>query len=112
MSNDGVDLQVNSSNLIEQKMNIYILRCTTAEEKYKIKCYLNNDVKFNFNRDQAFDENESISPYIYKAELDLIINTKDHLLLKAQNGLLPIKNYRLRLSRKLFQTDKTYRDYN
>ncbi|CAF1080280.1 unnamed protein product [Adineta steineri] len=93
-------------------MNIYLLRCTTAEEKYKIKCYVNNDVKFNFNRDKAFDEKGSMSPYIYKAEVDLIINKQDHLFLKLQNGSLPIQNYRLRLSRRIPQTEKTYRDYN
>jgi hypothetical protein len=112
-SADDVDLQMNPQlSSIQRKIYLYILRNTTAEEKFKIKAYFNNDIKCTFNRVEPFDERVPISPYIYRTELDLIIDKQDRLFINLQNDLIPIQTYRLRLSRKILQTDKTFRDYN
>jgi hypothetical protein len=109
---NGIDLQLISPKPIQQKIYLYVLRNTTAEEKFKIKAYLNNDIKYNFERLEAFDEKLAINPYIYRAEVDLIIDPQDRLCVSLPYGLLQILNYRLRLSRKILQSDKTFRDYN
>jgi hypothetical protein len=89
-----------------------VLRNTTTEEKFKIKAYFNNDIKYTFIRMDSVDEKATTTPYIYRAELDFIIDNQSRLFYNHPNGLLPIQYYRLRLSRKLFNMDSTYRDYN
>jgi hypothetical protein len=109
---NGVELQTISPMPVYRKIYLYTLRNTTADEKFKIKAYFNNDIKYTFNRAEAFDEKVPISPYIYRAELDLICDHQNQLCINHQNVLVPIQNYRLRLSRKIPQTDRTFRDYN
>ena len=109
---NDIDLQVISPLPMQRKINLYVLRNTTADDKFKIKAYFNNDIKCTFNRIETFDEKVPISPYIYRAELDLIIDKHDRLFVILQNGSVPIQNYRLRLSRKIPQTDTTFRDYS
>jgi hypothetical protein len=109
---NDVELQPVAPAPVHRKIHLYILRNTTADEKFKIKAYINNDVKYTFNRSEAFDEKVSISPYIYSTEIDLITNNQGHLCVNYQNNLLPIHFYRLCLSRKIPQTDRTFRDYN
>jgi hypothetical protein len=114
--------QINGSNENEppispsipthQKIYLYVLRHTTIEEKFKIKAYFNNDIKFTFTRLESVDDKAANSPYIYRAELDLAIDSQRRLFYSDSLGLLPIRHYRLRLSRKIFNTDTTYRDYN
>ncbi len=95
-----------------QKIYLYVLRHTTAEEKFKIKAYFDNDVKVTFTRLESVDDKATSCPYIYRAELDLVIDSQRRLFYNDPIGLLPIQHYRLRLSRKLFSSDSTYRDYN
>ena len=95
-----------------QRIYLYVLRHTTTDEKFKIKAYFENDVKFTFTRLEPVDEKASSSPYIYRAELDLAIDSQRRLVFMDQQGSLPIRYYRLRLSRKIFSMDTTYRDYN
>lgn len=95
-----------------QKIYLYVLRNTSIEEKFKIKAYFNNDIKYTFNRIETVEEKSTHNPYIYRAELDLIIDNQNRLYFNHYNGLLPISYYRLRLSRKIFNTETTFRDYN
>ncbi|UJR36511.1 hypothetical protein I4U23_029232 [Adineta vaga] len=94
-----------------QKVHLYILRNTTIDEKFKIKAYLNNDIKYTFHRIESFNGQEAVCPYIYRADIDLILDTQDRVYVKLENGRLPITYYRLRLSRKIPHSDTTYRDY-
>ena len=112
MSKENNDV-TNQPTLTQRKIYFYILRNTTIDEKFKIKAYINNDIKYTFTRVQTFDEKPSTtSPYIYFIEMDLIYDKQGHLFIRLPDGLLPIRNYRLCLSRKIPQTDKTFRDYN
>ncbi|CAF3395094.1 unnamed protein product [Rotaria sp. Silwood1] len=111
-SGNDINQQIINPKLTSQTIYFYILRNTTVDEKFKIKAYFNNDIKYTFNRAEIFDEKKNNSPYIYCFELDLIIDEQDHLYIHYQNDLLPIENYRLRLSRKIPQIDRTFRDYN
>jgi len=107
-----IETRIITSMPMHQKIYLYILRNTTIDDKFKIKAYFNNDIKYTFSRNALVDENSTNNPYIYCAELDLIINNQGHLFYNHPNGLLPIQNYRLRLSRKILNTDTTFRDYN
>jgi hypothetical protein len=107
-----MELRIHSPMQIRQKFYLYILRYTTTDEKFKIKAYINNDIKYTFQRMDPVDERSTNSPYIYRADLDLIIDNQGRLFCPLQEGLLPIEYYQLRLSRKIFNTDTTFRDYN
>ncbi|CAF2385070.1 unnamed protein product [Rotaria sp. Silwood2] len=109
---DDLDQQMINPKQTSRTIYFYILRNTTVDEKFKIKAYFNNDIKYTFNRAEVFDEKKNNSPYIYCLELNLIIDDQDRLYINYQNGLVPIEHYRLRLSRKIPQTDRTFRDYN
>ncbi|CAF4430977.1 unnamed protein product [Rotaria sp. Silwood2] len=111
ITND-LDQQMINPKQTSRTIYFYILRNTTVDEKFKIKAYFNNDIKYTFNRAEVFDEKKNNSPYIYCLELNLIIDDQDRLYINYQNGLVPIEHYRLRLSRKIPQTDRTFRDYN
>ncbi|CAF3343766.1 unnamed protein product [Rotaria socialis] len=106
----------NENNIIPKQTNrkiyFYILRNTTPDEKFKVKAYFNNDVKHTFHRAPGFDEQKQNSPYIYLLELDVIIDDQERLYIVDQNEQLQVQSFRLRLSRKIPQTDKTFRDYN
>jgi hypothetical protein len=106
------DPPISPSMLTRQKIYLYVLRHTTIEEKFKIRAYFNNDIKFTFTRIETVDDKAPNSPYIYRAEVDVVLDNQRHLLCNTQIGLLPIQYYRIRLSRKIFNTDTTYRDYN
>jgi len=107
-----ISVRHTSSMPMHQKIYLYILRNTTIDDKFKIKAYFSNDIKYTFIRNGLIDENATNSPYIYRAELDLVIDNQGRLFYNHQNGLLPMQHYRLRLSRKIFNTDTTFRDYN
>ena len=111
-TNGDTHSQVTTLMPMERKVYLYVLRSTTAEEKFKIKAYFSSDIKYTFNRDEAYDDKAVISPYVYRTELDLNIDNQDRLSVRLSNGSFPIQTYRLRLSRKILQTDKTFRDYN
>jgi len=107
-----ISVRHTSSMPMHQKIYLYVLRNTTIDEKFKIKAYFENDIKYTFTRMEPIDEKSTNSPYIYRAELDLNINNQGRLYFNHENGPLLIEYYRLRLSRKIFKTDTTFRDYN
>ncbi|CAF0809248.1 unnamed protein product [Rotaria sordida] len=109
---NNVDQQIINGKKTSRTIYFYILRNTTIDERFKIKAYFNNDIKCTFNRAEVFDEKKNNSPYIYCLELNITIDDQDCLFINHQNTLLPIENYRLCLSRKIPQTDRTFRDYN
>ena len=101
------------TNQLARKIYFYILRNTTIDEKFKIKVYINDDIKYTFTRIETFDEQPSTTrSYIYSVGLDLINDKQGHLFISLPEGLLPIRNYQLRLSRKFLQLDTTFRDYD
>lgn len=109
---NDVETRINIPVTKNQKIYLYILRYTSNEDKFKIKAYFNNDFKYTFNRLEAIDEKATRSPYIYRADVDLILDNQNRLCFNGNNILIPVQYYRLRLSRKIFNTDTTFRDYN
>jgi hypothetical protein len=109
---NDIELQPSSPTRIHRKIYLYILRNTTVEEKFKIRINFHNDIRYNFNRIDTFDEKMATSPYIYRVDLDLFIDNQNRLFINYQNTLVPIKDYRLYLSRKIFKSDSTFRDYH
>lgn len=107
------DQLINPPKRIKEKVYFYILRYTTSDEKFKIKAYINDDIKYTFQRaPDLLEEFKSHNPYFYILELDLIIDGSNRFYINQENKLVPFSYYRLRLSRKIPQTDRTFRDYN
>ena len=98
--------------LTRQKIYLYVQRYATVEENFKIRAYFENEIKFTFHRLEIIDPASKMSPFIYRAELDLGMDQNHRLYFNDSHGLIRIGNYRLRLSRKFAGLDSTFRDYN
>lgn len=98
--------------LTKQKIYLYVQRYGSNEENFKIRALFDNEIKFTFHRLEIIDPRSKTSPFIYRAELDINIDEKHRVFVNDSHGLLPVRHYRLRLSRKLPGMDSTFRDYN
>ncbi|CAF1549778.1 unnamed protein product, partial [Adineta ricciae] len=108
----NVQLPITISSFTKHSIHLYILRSTTIDETFKIRAFLNNEYKYTFRRIESFNEQERTGPYIYRADVDLYLDTQDRPHIKLENGQVPIFSYRIRLSRKIPHSDTTFRDYN
>jgi hypothetical protein len=107
----SVELPIIFPKVLHRTIYLYVLRNTSIDEKFKIKASFNNDIRCTFNRIEAFDEKKDISPYIYRLELNVTIDNDNRLYVNHQNAPVEIESYRLRLARKIPQTDRTFSDY-
>ena len=96
-----------------QKIYLYILRYAKADESFKIRAMFQHEIKYTFNRVESIDSQttDENRPYIYEAELDLLIDNQHRLYHNHEHGPIAIGPYIICLSRKIPKIDKTWRDH-
>ena len=99
-----------NSSPVKRQIFLYALRTNDPNEKCKIKGTFDSDVKFTFDRCEAFDETDKRSPCIHVAKIDVELEGKTRCFTFNETGRRAINGFRLRLVRKVLRVDRDYND--
>lgn len=100
-----------SSQVQRKKVFVYLLRNSKIDDNFKLRADFDGDIHLNFNICECFNSLENSRPCIHILEFDADIDQHNRLIVSDKFGKWQASTYTLRLGRKLYKIERSYRDY-